>query len=118
MTTPRRGPQWFNHPTVSGGVGERPAISDSRPIDCVHARQGTGLVPNRQQQGATHNQPHQARCVHRLGKDAATTPHMSAPSAAVAVQPYQYIAGKKLAIDGPIVSREWCVPRSTTRIVG
>ena len=26
---------------------------------------------------------------------------MSAPSAAVAVQPYQYIAGRKLPIDGP-----------------
>ena len=43
---------------------------------------------------------------------------MSAPNAAVAVQPYQYIAGRKLPIDGPTVSREWCVPRSTTPIVG
>src|SRR5262245_29508483 len=55
---------------------------------------------------ATHNPSDRSRCVHRSGKDAATTLSMSAPSAAVAVHPYQCIAGRKLPIDGATVSRE------------
>ena len=42
-----------------------------------------------------------------LGHDAATSPITSAPSAAVAVQPYQYIAGARNPIAGSTVSREW-----------
>jgi hypothetical protein len=43
---------------------------------------------------------------------------MNAPSAAVAVQPYQYIAGARNPIEGSTTSRAWCVPRRTTPIEG
>lgn len=39
--------------------------------------------------GITHTHPNQKCRVERSGNDAATTPNTSAPSAAVAVQPYQ-----------------------------
>ena len=54
----------------------------------------------------THNHPNQNGRSQLCGKSAAPTPNMSAPNAAVAVQPYQYIAGIKLPIDGPMLSRE------------
>jgi len=68
--------------------------------------------------GIIHAHPDQNHRAQRSGKSAAPKPNISAARAAVAVQPYQYIAGRKLPIDGATVSREWCVPQSTTPIVG
>jgi hypothetical protein len=54
----------------------------------------------------THTHPDQSRRVHVPGRSAAASPGTSAPSAAVAVHPYQYIAGARNPIAGATVSRD------------
>src|SRR4029450_5021607 len=73
---------------------------------------------HRERAGTTHNHPGQNLRVHRSGNNVAIRPNKSAPSAAVAVQPYQYIAGARNPSEGSTTSRAWCVPGRTTPIEG
>src|SRR5271170_597090 len=63
--------------------------------------------------GITHTHPgHRCRAEPR-GNHAATTLTISAPIAAVAAQPYQYIAGARKPIAGSVTPFVCCVPAST-----
>jgi len=64
--------------------------------------------------GTNQTHPSQNARVRRPGNSAATRPNVDAPSAAVAAQPYQYIAGARKAIAGAATSRERWVPARTT----
>ena len=60
--------------------------------------------------GTTHNHPRQKPFVQASGMSAAHRPTTPAPNAAVAVQPYQYIAGARKPSAGSAKSRVWTVP--------
>src|SRR5260370_37433305 len=62
----------------------------------------------------THTHPGHTAWVQRPANSTATTPNMAAPTAAVAIQPYQYIAGARNPNAGSATSRVWCVPATTT----
>ena len=68
--------------------------------------------------GVAHNNPGQNQRVHRSGNNAAIRPNISAPVAAVAVQPYQYISGARNSSEGSATSRERCRPTKTMPSVG
>ena len=55
--------------------------------------------------GISHSHPDQIRRAHSSGSTAPSKPNTSAPSAAEAVQPYQYIAGARNDIAGSTIPR-------------